>query len=391
MNPILVTAKEIENQLIADRRYLHQNPEIGFDLPLTATYVKTRLKEMGYEVQDICECGFVAIAGKEGGKCILLRGDMDALPMEEKTDLPFKSTNGYAHTCGHDTHTAMLLGAAQILKQYEDQLEGQVKFCFQPAEETIEGAKVMVEAGVMENPHVDAVFGAHTSIPMPVGAVRCLEGPVCASSDIFTINITGKGSHGAMPEMGVDPINVAAHMVINLEEILAREVSALESCVLTFGSIHSGEAPNVVPGTATLGGTLRAFNPEVRKFAKKRLEEIMAATAATFRAEATISYQTETPPVVNTPEFVKEMHTYIREITGEDLCITEGPRVMGSDDFAFFSEKAQGAMFHIGMGTTEEGHDCGLHNPGVWFDERSIAICAAVYANCCLNWLKNNK
>lgn len=391
MNQILTAAKEIESQLIADRRYLHQNPELGFELPLTTTYVKTRLKQMGYEIQDICQCGFVVIAGKKQGKCILLRGDMDALPMQEKTDLPFKSTNGNSHSCGHDTHTAMLLGAAQLLKQFEDQLEGQVKLCFQPAEEPILGAKEMVANGVMENPHVDAVFGAHTSIPMPVGAVRCLEGPVCASSDIFTVEITGKGGHGAMPELGVDPINVAAHLVLNLQELLAREVSALEPCVLTFGSIHSGDAPNVVPNTCTMGGTLRAFNPAVRSFAKNRLEEIIASTAATFRAKAEIFYQTETPPVVNTPAFVREMHQYIREITGDDKCITEGPRIMGSDDFSYYSELADGAMFHIGMGTREEGHEFSLHNPGVWFDEGSIAVCSAVYANCCIGWLKNKK
>ena len=369
---------------------MHQNPELGFDLPITTAYVKKRLEEMGYQPKDICQCGFTVVAGKPDYKTLLIRADMDALPMEETTDLPFKSTNSNSHSCGHDTHTAMALGLAAILKKYENDLEGCVKICFQPAEEPILGAKEMIARGVLEDPHVDAVFGMHTSLPMKAGAIRLLEGPVCASSDIFEIKLLGKGGHGALPEVGVDPINIGAHIVINLQELIAREISATEPVVLTLGSIHSGDAPNVIPNDCTISGTLRAFNPDVRNFAKKRMEEVIQATANMFRGKAEIHYITETPPVVNTPDFAVEMQQYIRDVIGED-CITKGPRIMGSDDFAYYNEQRPGAMFHIGMGTKEEGHTCALHNPGVWFDEKSIAICAGAMANCCVNWLKNHK
>ncbi|MBU5419492.1 amidohydrolase [Acetanaerobacterium sp. MSJ-12] len=390
-HPLLERAWELQDQMVADRRYLHQNPELGFELPLTAAYVKKRLTEMGYEVEDICPSGFVAMAGKKtDGKVLLVRADMDALPMAEETDEPFKSQNGAMHSCGHDIHTATLLGAAQLLKEHEDELEGRVKLCFQPAEEPIKGAVEMIEKGVLENPHVDAVFGTHTSIPMKAGAVRLLEGPILASSDIFKVTIHGEGSHGSMPETGVDPVNVAAHVVIALQSIIAREVSALQPVVLTFGSIQAGQAPNIVPSDCVLQGTLRAFDPEVRKFAKKRMEEIIHSTAATFRATAEISYESETPPTVNDPAFTREMQGYMKEVVGED-CITEGPRIMGSDDFAYFTEQRPGAMFHCGMGTREEGHLFGLHNPKALFDERSLPAVAAVYANCCIQWLKHNK
>ena len=352
-HPLLERAWELQDQMVADRRYLHQNPELGFELPLTSAYVKKRLTEMGYEGEDICPSGFVAIAGKKtSGKVLLVRADMDALPMAEETDEPFKSTNGAMHSCGHDIHTATLLGAAQLLKEHEDELEGRVKLCFQPAEEPIKGAVEMIEKGVLENPHVDAVFGTHTSIPMKAGAVRLLEGPILASSDIFKITIHGEGSHGSMPETGVDPVNVAAHVVIALQSIIAREVSALQPVVLTFGSIQAGQAPNIVA--------------------------------------AEISYESETPPTVNDPAFTREMQAYMKEVVGED-CITEGPRIMGSDDFAYFTEQRPGAMFHCGMGTREEGHLFGLHNPKALFDERSLPAVAAVYANCCIQWLEHNK
>ncbi|MBC3515858.1 amidohydrolase [Neobittarella massiliensis] len=389
MNTLLQEAKELEQQLIADRRYLHQNPELGFELPITTAYVKKRLGEMGYQIKDICPCGFTATIGDPAGKTILLRADMDALPVKEETDEPFKSENGNMHACGHDTHTAMQLGAAQLLKDHEKELKGQVVLCFQPAEEPIKGAIAMIENGVLEG--VDAVFGLHTSIPLKAGSVRLLAGPMLASSDIFKIDIQGKGAHGALPETGIDPVNVASHINIALQTILTREVSALQPVVLTFGSICAGEAANVIPESCQMQGTLRCFDPEIRQFAKQRMEEIIHSTAATFRATATVSYLAETPPTYNDPTFAREMQGYIRQTIGEEDTITEGPRIMGSDDFSYYSDLSTGAMFHIGMGSREEGYTYGLHNPKAVFSEKSLAVGAAVFAACSIEWLRAHR
>ena len=248
MSDLMKRAEELKDVIVKDRRTIHETPEINAELPETTKYVIKCLKEMGYEPKEICNCGVVATTTPKPGKVLLLRADMDALPMQETSGVDFASKNNYAHTCGHDCHTAILLGAARLLKEREDELEGTVKFMFQPDEEGLTGAQAMIDAGVMENPKVDGAFGMHiTGEGLPCGHIGFHEGPFMASSDRFTITIHGKGGHGAYPHTNIDPINVAAHTHIALQEIISREVNTAEPAVLTIGSIHAGDAPNIIP------------------------------------------------------------------------------------------------------------------------------------------------
>ena len=231
-------ALNIQETLVNNRNHLHQNPETGLHLPKTAAYVEEKLKEMGYTPRRIGECGLVATVGKPGGKCFLLRSDMDALPVQEQADVEFKSTNGNMHACGHDCHTAALLGAAQLLKAHESELEGMVKLMFQPAEETMDGGKMMIEGGVLEDPKVDAAMSMHvmSNVPLPVGTLLFTGvHSKFAAVDWFTIHVTGKGCHGAQPHNGIDPLNAMAHIFLALQTISAREVDPTQPLVLTIG------------------------------------------------------------------------------------------------------------------------------------------------------------
>ena len=294
-------AEAIRETIIANRRYLHQIPELGLELPQTAAYVEEKLKEMGYEPKRIGSSGVVATIGKGNGKCFLIRADMDALPVVEDADIDFKSTNGNMHACGHDCHAAMLLGAAQLLKAHEDEIEGTVKLMFQPAEETMEGAKMMIEGGILENPHVDAAMGAHvfTSMPMPVGSVALMGAKMrMAGSDWFTIYITGKGCHGAMPNTGVDPLNVMSHIHIALQAINARELDPMDNLVLTVGQMHGGQTSNVIPNEAMMSGTIRTLKNETRATVKARMEAIVASIATAFGAEARVEWGAGCPVLI---------------------------------------------------------------------------------------------
>ena len=254
---MLQSAQAMQEELAAWRRELHRHPELGFDLTFTKAFVKARLVEMGCEPQDCGRAGVVVLLGKEGGKTVLIRGDMDALPIEEQADVPYKSEiPGRMHACGHDMHTAMLLGAARLLKQYEDRLEGQVKLMFQPAEEIMTGAKDMVESGVLENPHVDAAMMLHvmSGMPVPSGCILLPNGGTgMASSDHFRITVRGKGGHGGMPNMAINPISALAHIHLSIQEIHAREVAPGQYLVITPGMFHAGDACNIIPDMANLG------------------------------------------------------------------------------------------------------------------------------------------
>ena len=230
MNKYLARANQLVPELVENRRHFHRHPEVRNELFETVKYVKAQLEDMGYQVQEICQCGLVVLAGgKKPGKCILIRGDMDALPMPEDTGLEFSSENpGAMHACGHDLHMAMLLGAAKLLKEHEDEIEGTVKICCQPNEETFGGAKAMIEAGVLENPHVDAAFAIHVGSMADVGTLDYGKGLTMGSADGFSIHVKGKGCHGAAPNSGISPINIGVHIYLALQELLAREVNPAE-------------------------------------------------------------------------------------------------------------------------------------------------------------------
>ena len=391
MSDLMKRAEELKDVIVKDRRTIHETPEINAELPETTKYVIKCLKEMGYEPKEICNCGVVATTTPKPGKVLLLRADMDALPMQETSGVDFASKNNYAHTCGHDCHTAILLGAARLLKEREDELEGTVKFMFQPDEEGLTGAQAMIDAGVMENPKVDGACGMHiTGEGLPCGHIGFHEGPFMASSDRFTITIHGKGGHGAYPHTNIDPINVAAHTHIALQEIISREVNTAEPAVLTIGSIHAGDAPNIIPEYAVMEGSIRTYNNDVREYIKSRLVEIAQYTALKFRCTAEVVYTGGVCPLINESAFTKEMHGYISDFLGADK-LHEIPAVMGSEDFALLTGLVPGAFFNIGAEVADPEGRYSCHNPNVVFDESALPIGAATFANCAIQWLKNNK
>ena len=281
---ILEEAKDMREELVEKRRYLHANPETEFNLTKTLQFVESELINMGYDPIRCGKSGLIAIAGgKKQGKTFLIRGDMDALPIKEESELEFASENGCMHACGHDMHTTMMLGAAKILKKYEDEINGTVKLMFQPAEEIFEGSNDMIENGVLENPKVDAALMIHVmaNSPFKTGSVIVSAPGVSApAADYFEIKVQGSGCHGSMPNTGVDPISVLAHILLALQEINARELSVTDKAVLTIGTIHAGKAANAIPDTATMGGTIRTYDEETRTFIKSRMTEIAQNTAS---------------------------------------------------------------------------------------------------------------
>lgn len=394
MNEIMNQAKLIKDELISCRRTIHSNPEVGSELPKTKTYVINKLKEFGYEPQEICESGIVAtIEGNKEGKTFLLRADMDALPMKEETECEFKSNNEFMHSCGHDMHTAMLLGAAKLLKENQDKIEGTVKLVFQPDEEGFTGAKKMIQSGVLENPKVDAAMAMHVHSGTPSNVVLCGLGTSIAGCNRFRIVIRGNGCHGAMPEQGVDPINIAAHIYISLQEIIAREISATQSAVVTIGKFVAGEAPNIIPGEAVMEGTIRSLNKETGEFIFNRINDIVVSTAKMFRGEAELIELSSVPPLTNDTDLANEVTSYLRELLGKKSVILFEDGGMGSEDFASYSYEVPSVYLMLGAGTKQENPLYGeaMHNEKVMFNEDILVTGAAMHAYCAINWLKNNK
>ncbi|MBA3822908.1 MAG: amidohydrolase, partial [Ktedonobacterales bacterium] len=281
----------IMDQLVADRRHIHQHPELGFKERETAAYVAERLAKLGIEHQTgVAQTGVVGlIHGAHPGRCVLLRADMDALPLTEETGAAYASqTPGVHHACGHDGHTAMLLAAAEILQQHRDQLHGTVKLVFQPAEEGPGGALPMIEAGVMENPHVDACFGLHLSNDNPLGTLVVQGGALQASADTFEITINGMGGHGAAPHQTVDAIAVGAAIIGELQRIVSREIDPLDPAVITVGAFHAGSAHNIIPPRAELRGTIRTLDADVQDLIHRRIREVAEGVAAAARAKAEV-------------------------------------------------------------------------------------------------------
>lgn len=394
MNEIINQAKLIKDDLIKYRRTIHSNPEVGQELPKTKAYVIDRLKEMGYEPEEICESGIVAtISGNKEGKVFLLRADMDALPMQEATECNFKSNNGCMHSCGHDMHTAMLLGAAKLLKQNQDKIEGTIKLVFQPDEEGFTGAKKMIEAGVLENPKVDAAMAMHVNSGTPSNLVLCGLGPIIAGCNRFRIVVRGSGCHGAMPELGVDPINIAAHIYISLQEIISREISATQSAVVTIGKFVGGEAPNIIPSEVVMEGTIRSLNKEIGEFIFNRINDIVTSTAKMFRGEAELIELSSVPPLTNDTNLANEVTSYLRELLGEKSVVVFEGGGMGSEDFASYSYKVPSIYLMLGAGIKQENPLYGeaMHNEKVVFNEDILVTGAAMHTYSAIMWLKNNK
>ena len=385
-------ALELKNETIENRRYFHTNAEVGLDMPKAKAYVMQKLTEYGLEPKE-CGYGVTATVGK-GGKVILLRADMDALPMPEESGEAFACPTGKeAHTCGHDFHAAMLLTAAKMLKENEAELEGTVKFMFQPAEETFQGGKNMIENGILENPHVDAALAYHVSPgKMPVGIYMYNStGTMMFSVDGFKITVTGQGGHGAYPHTSIDPINIGVHVYLALEALIAREADPNKACVLTVGQFTAGTAENIIPNTAVLKGTIRTNDKTNRELLVRRMKEVAIKTAETYGGTAEIEMISEVPPLICDPKFTEEIVGYMKELNIPGAMPYPGISASASEDFASIAEKVPSAFMYLSAGYTDERGMYPAHNPKALFNEDVCPIGTSCLAHCATEWLKNNK
>ena len=385
-------ALELKDETIANRRHIHKNAETGLDLPKTKAYVMEKLTEYGLEPKD-CGYGVTATLGK-GGKVLLLRADMDALPMPEESGEEFACPSGQeAHACGHDFHAAMLLTAAKMLKENESELQGTIKFMFQPAEETFEGSKNMIENGILENPPVDAALAYHVSPgKMPIGLFMYNDkDTMMYSVDGFKITIHGKGSHGAYPHVGVDPINIGVHIHLALQELIARESDPTHSCVLTIGQFAGGTAANIIPETVVLQGTIRTNKPEARELLVRRMKEVAEKTAAVYNGTVDIEMISEVPPLICNPKLTDEVVGYMQELGIPGLTPYPGISASASEDFAVIAEKVPSTFMYLSAGYLDERGQYPAHHPKAQFNEDVCPIGAACLAHCASQWLKNNK
>ncbi len=380
MQNVISQAAELFPYNRAMRRDFHQHPELGFQEFRTAGIVALELQELGLEVTTgVGKTGVVAlIEGAQPGPVVLARVDMDALPIDEETGADYASqTPGLMHACGHDGHTAIGLTVAKMLHARQDELKGTVKLVFQPAEEGLGGAELMVEDGVLENPRPDYTLALHVWNEKPVGWIGVTSGPAMAASETFYVTITGKGGHGAAPHLSVDPILAAAQVVSALQGIVARNVPPLDAAVVSVTSIHSGTTFNVIPQTAKLSGTIRTFNPEVREMVLQRFDEVINGVVQAMNCTAEIQLESVTPAVINDSELAVRVQSVARKLY-PDAAIATDERTMGSEDMAFMMEEIPGCYFFIGSNNSEKGLDAKHHHPRFDFDERALTTGAAL-------------
>lgn len=360
-------------EVVRLRRDLHQNPEPGFEEFRTAALVATRLQELGLTVRTgVARTGVVGVLeGAVPGPTLLLRADMDALPVQEETGLPYASQRpGYMHACGHDGHVAILLGVATVLAGRRETLPGRVKFVFQPAEEGPGGAEPMIAEGVLEDPRVDAAVGLHLWASMPVGAAGLRPGPIMAATDTFRIRVLGHGGHAAAPMDAVDPVLAAAYLVVAAQAIVSRSVDPAEAAVVSICRIHGGTAGNIIPEEVELQGTIRSFHPAVREVLRRRMEEICRSVPAAFGATAQLEYDPGYPALVNDPALTALVGSVCREVLPS--VIEES--TMGGEDFAYFAQAVPGCFFFLGARNPAKGCDLPHHHPRFDLDEDSLAL-----------------
>lgn len=377
----------LRSETAAHRRYLHQHAEIGMCLPMTAAYIKKELTSIGCTPMALGGDGVVAEIGRPG-KVVLLRAEVDALPMPDESGLPFACPNGTTgHTCGHDLHGAALLTAAKMLKENEASLRGTVRLLFQPGEETFEGAAAMIEAGLLRSPRPDIAYTGHVTTRYPVGTIAMRAGATMASCYSFRILITGKTSHGACPEEGIDPINIGAHIYLAMQELLAREIAFDDKVTLTFGMFRAGNVPNTIPEQAELQGTLRTFDNELRKRLIRRIGEIARSTAQTYCGTAELFVNADVPVEYNDPALYADAKRYIGESTKADM--VEEVQMTGSDDFAFITEQIPAVNAFLGAQVSAHTGACyPAHHPKVLFEEDLLPYAAAAYASVADRWLQ---
>lgn len=382
----------LEEELLENRRYLHRNAEVGLHMPKAKAYVMNKLTEYGLQPRE-CGEGVTALLG-QGGPVLLLRADMDALPMPEESGLPFACPTGTeAHTCGHDFHAAMLLSAAKLLKEDEASLKGRVKLMFQPAEETFEGSKNMIDHGILEDPRPDAAMAYHVSPGrLPMGTYLYNDtGAMMFSVDTFEIGIKGKGAHGAYPHLSVDPINIGVHIHLALQELIARESDPKDACLLTVGQFTAGSAANIIPETAVMKGTLRTNRKGAREQLRRRLEEVSRATAAVYGGSAEVKFVSGVPTLVCDGALTREVAGYMKELDIPGANGYPGVAASASEDFALIAERVPSAFFYLSAGYPDERGDQPAHNPKVLFNEEVLPMGAGWLAHCAARWLEEHQ
>jgi len=378
---------EQEKYVLDLRREFHMHPETSWNEKRTSKRIKEELAKIGISYQEYADTGVAAvIKGSNAGKTAALRADMDALKVEEKTDLEFKSKNeGIMHACGHDGHTAMLLGTARALYEIKDQLAGNVKLIFQPAEEMVQGAAKMVEEGVLDD--VDGIMGIHLWADLPTGKINVEAGPRMASGDYVIVEFTGKGGHGSMPHQGVDPIVMASSFVLDSQAILSRETNSLDPVVLTFGKMKSGSRFNVIPDKAEIVGTLRCFSEKTRVQASKAIKRYAEKTAKAYRGEAEVTIQKGTPPTINDQRAAEIARSAAQKIiAAEDLIAMD--KTTGSEDMAYYLREVPGVIAFVGAGFEDEEQNYPHHNSKFKINEDSLKTGTSLYFNFALEFLR---
>lgn len=380
------------DDIVEIRRDIHQNPEIGMQEVRTSRLVKNELEKLGLEVKDeIGKMGVVGLLrGKGQGKTLLLRADMDCLPMDELTDLEFKSkVPGMMHACGHDVHTAILLGVARVLSELKDEINGNVKFVFQPAEEAnpTGGARYMIEDGVLEDPKVDAAIALHVW-NLPVGKVGIRTSTMMAQSDRVFITVKGKSSHASQPQAGVDAIVAAGQIISSLQTVVSRNIDPMENAVFTIGTIHGGNRYNVVCDKVVLEGTVRTFKPEISSLMPEKIKEVAINVARGLGCECDVEYINGYSAVINNEDLANELIESFRDVLGEENVLIPNHPASGGEDFSEFTKKVPSVYYWLGIESEINKGKTTLHNPNLIVDEKSIPVGIKTMVQASLDFLK---
>jgi amidohydrolase len=390
---ILKSAESFKDEIIKIRRDIHAHPEFGKQEKRTSELVANKLRELGLEVRtNVADTGVIGtLKGKYPGKTILMRADMDCLKIEELNDVEYKSqTPGLMHACGHDSHTAWLIGAAMILSQFKEEMQGNVKFLFQPDEENDGGAARMIKAGALEDPHVDAAIGAHVWPSVEAGKIGVKYGAMMASPDRILIKIYGKGGHGGVPDSCIDPITTACQIQMALQTIVSGKVSPFEPAVVTIARIEGGTTHNIIPDMVEMEGTLRTLSYSLREKMPKMVENIVKGICEANESTYEFIYDPHFPPVVNNDEMNAIIEKSGKEIFGDDGIVTMDNPSMGGEDFSFFQLKVPASFFVIGTYNPSKGLVSPLHTARFNIDEDILPKASAVLAQCAINYLKSN-
>ncbi len=390
---IFKNAQTLSDELKEIYHKLHKNAEVGFELTETIKITTSYLDETGVKYQTdgkyiLCEIG------KDNGETFLLRADMDALPIREESGLSYASQNGNCHACGHDMHTTMLLGAVKLLKSSENMLKGKVLCLFQPAEETLQGAKYVLERGMLDNATAGMMLHTMTATTFETGtAIVSSAGESAPSADYFTIKINGRGGHGSAPHLCIDPILTSAHLITALQELNSREIPQNKPFVLTIGEIHGGNAHNIIPDQVTLKGTFRTFDEKIRQTVRTRLCEITKSVSQTFKATSEVTFDNGCPTLLNDNEVSESVHQTLTRLLGKEKVLMSDEVNKsssfgnGSEDFAYISHKIPTVMVAVSAGKSSDGFEFPLHNPKVRFDENAIIYGTAIYTASAIEYL----